>query len=159
MEYNPNHVYIGPGNLSIRDARQTSENQVDDRNFKTFKLTVSTKYAKHILDNKYFYLNLRRVTATVWKPSSRCIKCLRTGHKADECEELVCKHCAGNHASYRCGNIRKKATHKCIICEREQRSNTHHRANDNECPILANEVAEATNKMIASIMVNHGQYN
>ena len=154
--YNECHPYIMAERLSIKDARQIEENHVDDRRFKTFKLTVSTKHAKLLLDNDAFYLDIRRVRVTLWKPSTRCTKCLKTGHYARDCEDLVCRHCSGDHLSYRCPNMKNKASHNCVVCRRARHRNTQHRASTEECPILQHEAAEETNKVLASITINHG---
>ena len=154
--YNERHPYIMAEQLSIKDARQIEDNHIDDRRFKTFKLTVSTKHAKLLLDNDAFYLDIRRVRATLWKPSTRCTKCLKTGHYARDCEDLVCKHCSGDHISYRCPNMRSKASYNCAVCRRAGHRNIQHRANTEECSILKLEAAEETNKVLASITINHG---
>ena len=156
QELNHDHPYIRAETLNVKDARLVAENMVDDRKFKTFKLTASLKCAKLILDNPSFYIGLRRVKATVWKPNFRCTKCLERGHNAADCTaKLVCKHCSQEHLSYKCNDKKDETKFRCQICFKERKSHRH-RADVETCPILSAEVSDAVNKTIAAILANHG---
>ena len=153
---NADHPYIAAEKLEIKDARNVSENLVDDRPFKTFKLWASQKHAKLLMKRNEFYIELRRVHVTLWRPSERCSNCLDKGHKAANCQaKTACKHCGGEHVSYKCQQQRNSNIHHCVICHRANESHKH-RAAEESCPILKKEIEEALSKTAVEIWANHG---
>ena len=156
QQRNADHPFLLAEKLDVKDARRIEGNMVDDRRYKTFKLWASSKHANILLRHSEMYINLRRVHVELWRPNERCSCCLNKGHMYSECtQKIACKHCGGEHQSYRCQNSRDVNSHHCVICYRAKLPHKH-RAVEDSCPTLKKEIAEIMHKSVAKILANHG---
>jgi hypothetical protein len=107
----------------------------DRRKYKNFVIEANSEIRKRLVDRK-LKIGWHVCNSTDYLNVTRCYKCSKYNHRAQECFGELCPHCAQNHKMHECKT--SKEHHRCVNCINYNKYNKTTQVNENHSSLDKN---------------------